>query len=288
MSQLICLYRRNHHLDRKRCFYSKYLCLKNQQLHKALIFVNNENKQSISNYFEESTHDETPSTFESLKTYFAKNYQFTNDQLEKLQNFTSKFIFEKRFDLFYKNLLDDAKSDSSEETKLRSKKQIQEKTQKQNEKYDKFFSVFTKMLDELEFQLGVECIQQGDFRGAVDHFRMSLNSNNASAYYNLALIYENGLGGIQKNLNIAKHFYEMASERGHKKALYNLGVFFAQGIGGTKKSFKDAKMCFEKAASLGDPMAEKALTVLPKISSQGKGFMNYNNTDVTNKVILAC
>lgn len=124
-----------------------------------------------------------------------------------------------------------------------------------------------KIVGELEFQLGVESVNNGDYNKAVNHFKLSYNHNHPGGVFNLALCYERGVG-VKRNMKTAKKLYEIASELGHAKAFYNLGVFHAQGLGGGRKNFKEAKECFEKAADLGNADAMDALSLLIPVTKR--------------------
>lgn len=212
------------------------------------------------------------------------------------QTFNFPGIFEKRFQTFIND--NDVKQGDrkvyhnvSNDTKLTTdKKEEKSAVKSDEEKYDELFLNITNMIGELEFQMGVDCIRHGQFEEAADHLKMSTNTNNASACYNLALLYEHGLG-VEKDFLMAKKLYQMAGEWGHEGALYNLGVFFAQGIGGTKRSFRQAKMCFEKAARLGDAAAIEALTLLQpslkrKVSSEPEDFIDYDRSITPSPIMM--
>lgn len=51
----------------------------------------------------------------------------------------------------------------------------------------------------------------------------------------------------------------MAAAKGHPKAAYNLGVFYARGLGGLEKNVRMARKYFHQAASMGQQDAINAL-----------------------------
>lgn len=242
----------------------------------------------------QSTNDTSLQTSVTVEKEVPK--QPHDDKFHQTFNFPDFGIFEKRFQSFIndndvrqgdRKVYHNISNDKNEENTLTTEKEVVPKKEKilmksDEEKYEELFLNITNMIGELEFQMGVDCIRHGQFEEAAGHLKMSTNSNNASACYNLALLYEHGLG-VEKDFQMAKKLYQMAGDWGHEGALYNLGVFFAQGIGGTKRSFRQAKMCFEKAAKLGDAAAIEALALLQpslkrKMSSEPEDFIDYDRS----------
>lgn len=278
------MYQKKHHFERKKCFYSKFLCSRNRQLHKKFLQVQECNNQN------ELLHQH-----ENLKnTEFLQNSSHVSvdtkksDKLIKIINFLDVGVFKNKFlpyfdddDLIKGNQkvynVNDSKTKDSKKEK--SKKTVLN----ENERYDKFLSNIDFMIGNLELEMGIQCIQCGNFEEAIYHFKISSNAKNPSGSYNLALLYEHGFG-VKKDLQMAKRLYQFASDLGHAKALYNLGVFYAQGIG-TKKNFYQAKSCFEKAANLGDASALKALSklrskgLITKLSPVSEEYIDYKSSD---------
>lgn len=287
-SQVLCLYRRNHRLDPKTCFYARYFQQKSRFLHRKLLCVQ-QAREKRNNVVPASLKYGCPfkkkQTEQKTSNNQPKNDTQRNDDFKEhhrvVNQFASLNFFDKRYEPFIK--VDDYKSpyfnvsndkpEKSQEKNVDSKvsqlsKENQQTTEQQefveDEAIDDILSNLSKMIGELEFKLGVECVLRGNYNEAVEHFRMSSASNNPSACFNLALLYEQGLG-VKKDLRIAMELYKVASEQGHDKSQYNLGVYFARGLGGVKKNFKQAKLYFEKAAMHGNRDAIEALSmILPK------------------------
>lgn len=287
-SQLICLYRRNKHFDPKKCFYTRYLQHKNKLLHRKLL-CNKQAQTTTRSLVPISLKFTCPFKKNSEQTkkedYVKADEKSSND--DELKEFfdevTRLNLFDKRFEKFFK--VDDdvtigghrkvfytvnnddtlTKSKDNKEAKSASLSNVQEnkveRQQTEDEAIDEILSNLSEMIGELEFQMGVDCVLHGNYEEAVEHFRMSSSANNASSCFNLALLYEQGLG-VKKDLEIALRLYKMASDQGHDKALYNLGVYFARGLGGVKRSTKKAKSYFEKAALHGNLDAQEALSLL--------------------------
>jgi len=60
--------------------------------------------------------------------------------------------------------------------------------------------------------------------------RMLADLGQASAQYNLGIIYESGRGAV-RDYALAATWFRKAAEQGHTKAQYNLGVCYAKGRG---------------------------------------------------------
>lgn len=56
------------------------------------------------------------------------------------------------------------------------------------------------------------------------------NQNDAKSQYQLAMIFELGLG-VEKDLSQAFVWYQKSAQQNYAKAQYNLGVFYALGKG---------------------------------------------------------
>lgn len=231
-SQLICLYRRNHRLDPKKCCYTKYFCLKNQQFHKNFLFAERQCKSS------QFSHD----VDKYNKTYTNQvqdgNIEVYANKREKVKfvNFSGVKIFEKRFQKYYSTLDNDNDgfNRGGLHENIKRKDEVSSSTQNDTrnneiEGLEQDFVNISHLIGELELQLGIECIQRSLYEEAIEHFKIATNLNNSSACYNLALLYENGLGVRVKDMVMAKRLYQLAGKWDHKGALYNLGVFFAKG-----------------------------------------------------------
>ncbi|KAL7039075.1 hypothetical protein ACKWTF_009791 [Chironomus riparius] len=297
-SQLLCLYRRNHHFDPKKSFYGRYLQHKNKLLHRKLLCIEQAKAQNRSHNksfkFSGCPLKRKIQEKRAKKEAGEKHHQFpkTDDEFKAFtEEFSSLNLFDRRFEQFFKadddltigghrkvfyNVNNDDtllkpkeyKESTSADTINKNNDNVKsdlsadpQQQKSEDEAINEIMTNLSEMIGELEFQMGVESALHGDYKEAVEHFRMSSSSNNASACYNLALLYEQGLG-VKKDLEIAMKLYQIASDQGHDKALYNMGVYFARGLGGAKKSFKKAKSYFEKAATYGNVEAIEALSLL--------------------------
>jgi len=86
---------------------------------------------------------------------------------------------------------------------------------------------------------------------AVIWYRKAADQGFAKAQCNLAIMYEEGRGGLPKSEVMAAPLFQVAAERGNKDAAYNLGVYFERGCGGVDQSREEAKRWFAVAAKAG-------------------------------------
>lgn len=114
------------------------------------------------------------------------------------------------------------------------------------------------VIGEIEYQLGVENLEIGDYTTAVSHLKLGTSHQHAGAAFNLGICYEQGFG-VKKNPRVAMECFHLASTLGHAQAMYNLGVYYARGLGGLRRSRSMAKKCFTAAADLG---LEEAIAAL--------------------------
>uniref|UniRef100_A0A2M4AAD2 Putative extracellular protein sel-1 n=1 Tax=Anopheles triannulatus TaxID=58253 RepID=A0A2M4AAD2_9DIPT len=114
------------------------------------------------------------------------------------------------------------------------------------------------VLGEIEYHLGCQNLEQGEYSAAVSHLKLGTSHQHAGAAFNLGVCYEQGYG-LPKDLRMALECYQLAAEQGHPQALYNLGVFYARGSAGLRPSRSMAKKYFVAAAELGLEEAIRAL-----------------------------
>lgn len=121
------------------------------------------------------------------------------------------------------------------------------------------------VIGEIEFQLGVENLEIGDYATAVSHLKLGTSHQHAGAAFNLGICYEQGFG-VKKSPGVAMECFHLASTLGHAQAMYNLGVYYARGLGGLRRSRTMAKKYLTAAADLG---LEEAIAALgPKYNNE--------------------
>jgi len=100
---------------------------------------------------------------------------------------------------------------------------------------------------------GVAAYEAGNLPLAVKEFRAGAATNDVSCQYNLAIMYEQGIG-VAKDEKEAVVWYRKAAEQGNANAQFNLGVLYENGRG-TTVDFAQANQWYRKAAVQGDALA---------------------------------
>jgi TPR repeat protein len=93
---------------------------------------------------------------------------------------------------------------------------------------------------------GVAADEKGVYATALRLLRPLAEQGEASAQYNLGLMFDNGQG-VQQNYATAVSWYRRAAEQGHADAQNNLGVMYAQGRG-VPQDHATAASWYQKAA----------------------------------------
>ncbi|MBH68570.1 MAG: hypothetical protein CMM58_09485 [Rhodospirillaceae bacterium] len=102
-----------------------------------------------------------------------------------------------------------------------------------------------------------------NYEEALNWFKLAAIQKHREAQYNLAVLYEKGLG-IEKNDIKALLWYHVAAENEHPKAQFNLAVFFLNGRG-TAPNQEEAVRWFTRASSQGIDEATQNLVLLSKL-----------------------
>ena len=104
-----------------------------------------------------------------------------------------------------------------------------------------------------DFQKGVNAAQRGDFATALREWKPLAEQGDASAQFNLGLMYDNG-DGVPKDGKTAVKWWRLAAEQGHAKSQYNLGLMYEDGQG-VPQNDKTAVKWYRLAAEQGDAFA---------------------------------
>ena len=102
---------------------------------------------------------------------------------------------------------------------------------------------------EQQLQQGLEATKRGDYQTAFKLWLPLAEQGDASAQFNLGMMYDNGQGVKQDDVEAVK-WYRQAAEQGYAKAQYNLGVKYYQGEG-VRQDKGQAKEWFGKACDDG-------------------------------------
>lgn len=100
------------------------------------------------------------------------------------------------------------------------------------------------------FSDGQKAFETGDYQKALSEWRLSASNGNAKAANNIAKMFRNGLGVIQ-NHRTAIEWFMMGHRLGSAESAYNLAIAYDQGIGGIQKDEKTAFSYYHASAKRG-------------------------------------
>jgi len=95
----------------------------------------------------------------------------------------------------------------------------------------------------------------GDYELAFSEWSALAEQGNASAQYNLGVMYDNGDGVAQFDNKEAVKWYRKAAEQGNASAQFSLGFMYAYGQG-VVQDYKEALKWYRKAAKQGNASAQ--------------------------------
>jgi len=119
-----------------------------------------------------------------------------------------------------------------------------------------------------DFQKGLTAAKSGDYATALREWTPLAKQGNASAQYNLGVIYGNGQG-VPQDYKTAVKWYRLAAEQGDADAQYDLGVMYDNGQG-VPQDYKTAVKWYSLAAKQGNAFAQGNLGVMYGL---GKGVI---------------
>jgi TPR repeat protein len=124
-----------------------------------------------------------------------------------------------------------------------------------------------------DVEAGVRAFQAGDYRTAIDEWRVDAAEGNANALFNLGQAYRLGRG-VAVDLDQAETYYERAADAGHPAALGNLATLYY--FSKKPPRVADAVSWWEAGARAGDPRSQYIL-----------GAMTFNGDPVEKDVPTA-
>ena len=102
--------------------------------------------------------------------------------------------------------------------------------------------------------------QHGDYALAAQLLRPLAEQGNATAQFNLGVLYANAQG-VPQDYQEALKWYRKAAEQGDADAQYNLGVMY-DNEQGVPQDYQEALKWYRKAAEQGDADAQNNLGVM--------------------------
>jgi len=109
---------------------------------------------------------------------------------------------------------------------------------------------------------GLAAAEKGDFATALRLWKPLADEGNASAQFNLGLMYDEG-HGVAQDYKTAVKWYTLSAEQGTAFAQYNLGNMYYQGKG-VAQDYVKAHMWLNIAAIDGDADAIKNRDIVTK------------------------
>jgi TPR repeat protein len=116
--------------------------------------------------------------------------------------------------------------------------------------------LFTSLVSSIavaDFEKGIAAYEANDLPLAYKEFRASAEEGHAGSQFNVALMYEQGIG-VAKDEKEAVVWYRKSALQGSAVAQFNLGVLYENGRG-TKVDFAKANEWYRKASEQGDALA---------------------------------
>ena len=93
-----------------------------------------------------------------------------------------------------------------------------------------------------------------DFTEAARWLRLAAEGGNRAAQFELATLYDRGLG-VERSYEDAARWFRVGAEGGEAASQFNLGSMYEQGHG-VRRSLVDAYMWYSIASRLGFPIEE--------------------------------
>lgn len=108
-----------------------------------------------------------------------------------------------------------------------------------------------------DFDDGLDAYNQGDYDTAFEEWLPYAEQGDASAQYNLALVYEIGY----EDYTQAIEWYKKSANQGYDKAQVNLGLMYSRGNGAEVNKYEAVKW-YRKSAEQDNPTAQNNLAVM--------------------------
>jgi hypothetical protein len=102
-----------------------------------------------------------------------------------------------------------------------------------------------------DFQTGLDAYQKGDYVGAAKEWRPLAEEGDATAQFNLGLLYLDG-HGVPQNPGEAATWFRRAAEQDYPQAQHNLGAMYGSGQGVKRdlvQAYKWLNICAAKGNS---------------------------------------
>ena len=111
------------------------------------------------------------------------------------------------------------------------------------------------------FSSGVDEYKKGEYALAAEKWAVAADAGHSAAQFNLAILYESGLG-VEKHLGIAAHWYRTAAANGYDPAVFALGQLYYSGGPEFPRNVDEAFHWWLKGAERGDVYSQTKLAVV--------------------------
>lgn len=98
----------------------------------------------------------------------------------------------------------------------------------------------------------LEAERRGDWPAVAREYEALARQGNAMAMYNLGISYAKGVG-VQRDDRKSLYWTAESAKRGFAPAMHSMGVFFDEGRGGVQRNLTEAFRWFLAAANAGHP-----------------------------------
>ena len=116
-----------------------------------------------------------------------------------------------------------------------------------------------------DLERGLAAYEKGDYATALREWEPLAEQGNASAQFNLGVMYDNGIG-VAENDKVAAQWYQRAAEQSDADAQYNLGVMYEYGEG-VPRDDKLAAQWYQRAAEQGHAEAQYNLAQMYRLGA---------------------
>lgn len=113
--------------------------------------------------------------------------------------------------------------------------------------------IYAQVKENANYKAGIAAYEANNLPLTYKMFLAAAKEGHADSQFNLALMYERGIG-IEKNEKEAVVWYDKSASQGNSAAQFNLGVLYEQGRG-TEINFTKANAWYRKASVQGDALA---------------------------------
>jgi hypothetical protein len=96
---------------------------------------------------------------------------------------------------------------------------------------------------------------------AIQYLQMAANNGSSPAQFDLAVLYNDGAGGMNMDKAHACQLFEKAADQGHVKAMHNVGYCYQAGIGGKSDEYR-AIDYYTRAAESGSTRSQRNLGIV--------------------------